>query len=297
MVLTVTNTEPVGSAVSATLNVTIGGRLCTALAYDSQGRILCTPPIGEGATNAFTVSLYGMTSPTFALNYAYFSPTITAVSVSNGPTAGNTTIQITGFNFGLSPNVTIGAKVCALQSVSGPSVSPASITCVTPAYEGVQLISVVAGGQSSFPATPYYFTYDVPVLHTFQSSQLNTQGVTNTANALLIWGTNFGSSTAAVSVTVGGVTATVSSWNQTFIVCSSVPAGSGTTNQIVVTVSGRSSTTALFFRYAAPTLISISPNPVPLATTRLTLSGTNFGPAAIMPFNSVHPIHSLPASL
>jgi YD repeat-containing protein len=93
--------------------------------------------------------------------------------------------------------------------------------------------------------------------------------------SVTITGTNYGSTQGTSTVKFNGTTATsITSWSSTSIVAV-VPSGA-TTGNVVVTVSGSSSSGKSFTVLATPTLTSLSPTSGAVGAS-VTLTGTNFG--------------------
>jgi RHS repeat-associated protein len=93
--------------------------------------------------------------------------------------------------------------------------------------------------------------------------------------SVTITGSGFGSTQGTSTVTFSGVTATVSSWSDTSIAVT-VPNGASTGN-VVVTVSGVSTTgTHTFTVIPPPSISNLSPSSG-IAGTMVTITGTNFG--------------------
>lgn len=264
--------EPrVSVAVGAAGSATIGGLPCTALTYDAQSRMLCTVPAGMGQNLQINVTLYGQKSLPFVQTYSYDPPTLSTPVWAVAPTAGGANLTVNGNNFGVSPVVTVGGFPCAVL-YTNPAQS--QLICSTPAGEGTVQIVVSANGQASTNTKSY--TYDAPTL----IQQFAANRATAGGNPITIWGTNFGrnQTTGNVQVTIGNNACPVTQSNQTVIICT-LPAGSGQSQAIVVTVAtvpnGASSVT---FTYQGPVITWISPSPVPTLSTTLVIFGAQFGP-------------------
>lgn len=82
------------------------------------------------------------------------APTVASASPSSGPTAGGTTITISGSGFSLGATVSLGGSAATGVNV----VSSTSITCVTPARTaGAVAVSVTCNGQTGTLASGFTF--------------------------------------------------------------------------------------------------------------------------------------------
>ncbi|NNM30864.1 MAG: hypothetical protein HKO57_15195, partial [Akkermansiaceae bacterium] len=219
-------------------------------------------PQGQGQNLPLKVTL-GTESDT--VPYSYTAPSI--ASVSGAPaTQGGSTIVISGSNFGLSSggSVTIGGVGASVGSWSHTS-----ITATVPEGQGTGIpVQVTAGGQASNLGS---FDYAPPSVNTVSAASRPTAG----GVTVTVTGSNFGTLAA---VTVGGAAATVSSQTHTTLDFL-LPAGEGSTNDLIVDVSGQAST-PVNFAYDPPVINSISPpGGVSTEETEITLDGLNFGSA------------------
>ncbi|WP_346288043.1 IPTL-CTERM sorting domain-containing protein [Zoogloea sp.] len=145
--VTVTGTNFVTGATT----VSIGGAACTAPSVTSATSLTCTVPPGSAGTASVVATSAGGSSPANAL-YAYVAlPTVTAVSPAGGPTAGGTTVTITGTGFGGASAVRFGASNAASFTVN----SATTITASSPAANAgtVDITVVTIGGTSAVSAS------------------------------------------------------------------------------------------------------------------------------------------------
>jgi hypothetical protein len=97
---------------------------------------------------------YSSASKTVTINVTEAAPTVTSISPASGPTAGGTSITITGTGFISGTTVTIGGN-----DASDVSVSATSITATTPAgADGPQDV-VVTNPDIQFDTLIGGFTY------------------------------------------------------------------------------------------------------------------------------------------
>lgn len=89
-------------------------------------------------------------------------PTITQVEPSSGPTAGGTSITITGTDFQEGTTVTVGGATCTLTAVT-----PTSLTCTTAAHAAGAVDVVVTNADEGTVTSAGAYTYvAAPVVKT-----------------------------------------------------------------------------------------------------------------------------------
>jgi uncharacterized repeat protein (TIGR01451 family) len=147
---TVTLTAPTGISLSGAnisansqciFSVTVTGT--AAGQYTNTTGAVTSANGGAGNTASATLSVVG-------------APTVTAISPNSGPTAGGTSVTITGTSFTSNATATVGGAACTSLNV----VSATSITCVTPAgASGAASVRVTTPGGSN-PANTL-FTYGI----------------------------------------------------------------------------------------------------------------------------------------
>ncbi|KYR01377.1 hypothetical protein DLAC_01965 [Tieghemostelium lacteum] len=175
------------------------------------------------------VSINGQaTNKNFIVSYA--APTMT--SVSNPPTDGSEAVIITGTNFFTDASlitVTIGGIPCTSPVMVA---SNTQVSCTYIAGSGTVTPVVLKLGQVLSNELP--MEYASPVISDIKSA------CTSDFDNVEITGSNFGTVTADVTVTIDTAPCTINSVTQTTITCS-VPAGNkgDITNKVVtVTVKG-----------------------------------------------------------
>lgn len=241
--------------------VVTGGSTNFPVTSRTHTTIICTVPAGQGSSIPVTVTTAGQTSNSVAVSYT--PPAITAITPTTGGTAGNTSITITGTNFGVSPTVSIGGKNA--QVTSG---THTQLVVNSPAGEGVnQPVVVNSGGQISNSAE---FSYLPPAITGINYASAPTAGGTT----VTLTGSNFG---ITPTVSIGGYAAPLTGVpSHTQIICT-LPAGQGKNQSVTVNTAGQSSNT-LTLDYDAPELTSISPATGPTqGGSLITLTGKNFG--------------------
>ena len=201
-------------------------------------------------------------------------PTVTSLSVNQGPETGGTSVVITGTDFTNVTAVTFGGAPANGYSVD----SPTQITATAPAGAGVVNVRVSTGGGTSTTSAANQFTYlPAPTV----TGIAPTAGPLIGGTSVVITGTNF---TGVSAVTFGGTAANSFAFNSATQITAVSPAGGGVAD-VVVTASGGTSAinVADRFTYVSPPVItSLSPASGPLAgTNSVTINGTNLSGGAV----------------
>lgn len=206
------------------------------------------------------------------------APTVTSISPSSGPTAGSTSVTITGTNFTGTTGVTIGGASASSVTV----VSSTSITCTTPAGSAGTASVVVTNASGSNSANTLYTYVAAPTVTGITANRGPLSGGT----FVTITGTNF---TGATGVTIGGSSATsLTVVNSSTITCYTPSGSAGTASVLVTTVGGTNSSNSLYTYMGAPSISSIYPAGGPLVGgTVVTISGANFTAASSVTFDGV----------
>ena len=210
-------------------------------------------------------------------------PTVTSVSPSAGPTAGGTSVTITGTNFTGATVVKFGATNATAFTVN----SATSITAAAPAGSAgtVDVTVTTAGGTSATSANDNYRYAAVPTVTAVSPSAGPTAGGTS----VTITGTAF---TNASAVKFGTTTATSFTINSATSITAAAPAGAAGTVDITVTTAGGTSATGAAdqFTFAAPpTVTNINPSAGPTGGgTSVTITGTNFTGATAVKFGATN---------
>ncbi|WP_280938469.1 IPT/TIG domain-containing protein [Sinorhizobium sp. A49] len=278
MTVTITGTGFAGATA-----VTFGATAATGYTVNSNTQITATAPAGAAGTVDIRVTTVGGTSSTSAADqFTYVAaPTVTSISPTAGPTAGGTTVIITGTGFASATAVRFGATAATGYTVN----SNTQITATAPAGAAgtVDIRVTTAGGTSSTSAADQFTYVAAPTV----TSISPTAGPTTGGMTVTITGTGFAGATA---VTFGATAATGYTVNSNTQITATAPAGAaGTVDIRVTTVGGTSSTSAAdqFTYVAAPTVTSISPTAGPTAGgTTVTITGTGFASATAVTFGA-----------
>ncbi|HWD19663.1 MAG TPA: IPT/TIG domain-containing protein [Verrucomicrobiae bacterium] len=258
----------VGQYFGTNATVVIGGIDCSIVSETvdeaANYTIVCQAPAwGQGQHGAqdLLVEAGGQFSANL-VSMTYGAPVITGFSPSNGPSAGNILLTLTGTDFGLAPMVQFHGTSCTVYSNTDTT-----IYLKLPAGAGTEDVTVAAAQVSAAAS----YTYAPPSVTSVSPSGLPTSG----GATMTIAGTNFGSFGLA---TVNSNAVVPLLWTDTSITGYS-PAGEGLGNQLVVMAQGVASLPHLV-DYLPPTIASVIPSSLPAGGNGvLTISGTNFGAA------------------
>ena len=229
-----------GTNLTGATAVTLGGITITSgFSIDSATQITVpsVPAHAVGVVDV-TVTTPGGTSPTgVAAQYTYLArPTVTNLSPTSGPTAGGTTVIVTGTDLTGATAVTFGS----VNATSFTLDSPTQITATSPSGSaGMVDVTVTGPGGTSALGAGDQFTYGLPVptvTGVSPSSGPTTGGAyggtTVTAFKVVIAGTNF---TGATAVKFGGTSAVSFIVNSDSQITAVAPAGSAGVVDISVT--------------------------------------------------------------
>ena len=258
-----------GSGFRADMDVRFGGTLAAVDSVNPTGTsaTVITPTHAAGLV-AVSVTTPGGTA-TLAGSFTYLgAPTLTAVSPSEGSTAGGESVTLTGTGFRVGMQVRFGGALAALVSVN-PGGTSATVT-TPPHAAGVVDVSVTTpGGSASFPGG-YTYVSAPTVTGVNPDAGPITGGQTVT-----LTGTGF---RAGMQVSFGGTAATgltILTPSQATVV---TPAHTAGVVDVVVSTPGGTGTLSNGYSYVvAPTVTAVSPDEGPTSGgTPVTLTGTGF---------------------
>ena len=241
-------------AVPATGAVKFGASVAT-YTINSATQITATAPAGSAGTVDITVASPGGTSATGAADhYTYVgAPTVTAISPNAGPTAGGTSVVITGTGFGIvaaTGQVKFGSIV-ATYTVN----SATQITATAPAgAAGTVDITVASGSGTSATSASDQFTYvAAPTLTGVTPSSGPDAG----GASVVLAGGNFSHIISVKFGTTNAASYTVDSASQ---ITAIAPAGSaGSVNVSVDTAGGSASLASAYTYVVSPAVTGLSP--------------------------------------
>ncbi|MEU8836392.1 IPT/TIG domain-containing protein [Streptomyces sp900116325] len=194
-------------------------------------------PAGSPGPAQVTVTSPGGTSG--GLPYYYVAlPTLTGVSPGQGPTAGGTTVTLTGTSLLNATTVRFGAAAAAFSVVSATQITAVS----PPGSAGFAQITVITPGGTGGGAAFQYVA--VPTLTDLSPNQGPPTGGTT----VTLTGTNFADVTAVRFGTVAAAFTIVSATQIT----ATAPTGSAGAVQVTVTSPGGTSAGLTYTRITLP---------------------------------------------
>lgn len=161
-----------GSNFSGTTAVTFGATAASGFTVNSGTQITATAPAGSGTVDVRVSTVGGTSATSGADQFTYVpAPAVTSISPSSGPTAGGTTVTITGSNFSGTTAVTFGATAAAGFTVN----SATQITATAPAgAAGTVDVRVTTLGGTSATSAADQFTYlPAPIVSSITTAQAN----------------------------------------------------------------------------------------------------------------------------
>jgi len=245
----------------------------------SRTSIVGSVGVGRGTNLPVVVTEDGRASSAFTYG-GYASPSITSITASSFPTAGNVPITINGASFDTATGGSVAGSV-TVNSNNCPLVSwgHSAVVCTLPAGTGANR-AVVLTTTTNLQASST-LSYGVPVISRILNSAGLDAGAMNPSETLTIQGSGFGSTDSAVSVSIDSAACTVVSGSvtETAFRCTTDAYMTSQNPQVVVTVSSVSSN-AYSITLTPPTITGFSPPRAvtgPSGTTLLTVTGSAFG--------------------
>jgi len=273
-----------GTAIGS---VTIGTAAATVTAWSDTSITAAIPASTAAGTFTLTVTPNGSSaSATFAITVTSGGPVVTSC---NSTVYTGQTFTVNGSGFGSSRDSGQSSVSFVPQITGGTALTPSNyiswsdtvITCTAPTVTvGVQYMIVVnrytsSGMLSSSTVAGSANTTVAVSQPTYVTITSITPNPVSLGSLITIAGSNFG--TAAGTVSIGGVNATLISWSDTSItarVPASIAAGTYT---LTVTPSGSSTYATFALTVAAgPVITSISPATA-FPGTSVTITGLRFG--------------------
>ena len=168
-----------GDNLTGATGVSFGGTAATILSGTDDTIAVTVPAVGgAGARNVTVTTPSGTSAQTATYTYVA-APTVSSLQPSSGPTAGGTSVTITGTDL-TGATVDIGGTQVAASANSGTSLS-----FTTPASAaGPAGVTVTTPGGSAAAGT---FTYVAPPLPTAPAAPQSPSAVPGNASALVAW--------------------------------------------------------------------------------------------------------------
>ena len=250
--------------ISAPTSITVGGVACGTIGFNSATEVTCTTG-GPGPTTGpsdIVVTNPDNLSGTGTDLFTYLeAPSVTAISPTEGPATGGTTVTITGSNFFSGVTVTIGGLNCTSVNF----VDDSEINCQTPNFsETTTLLKDVIVTNPDGQSSPLPSSFSSEAVPTFTSITPNNGDLSGGTN-VTIAGTGFES---GLTVFFGGSGVAANSVTNSQIVATSpASASTGLVDIRIQNSNGQEVTSANAFTYNAAAaeldwqLGSVSPNP------------------------------------
>jgi hypothetical protein len=225
----------------------------------------------------------GGTSATSAADrFTYVAaPAVTGISPTNGPTAGGTTVTITGSGFTGVTAVMFGTTAATFTFVSDTS-----ITATAPAHAAGAVDVTVTTPIATSPANPAdRYTFVAPGTPAVTAVSPSS-GPTAGGNTVTISGSSF---TGATAVLFGGVSASFTFVSDTTITATAPAEPAGTVDVTVTNAIGTSPAVApdRYTYLAAPTVTAVSPTSGSVTGgTLVTITGTGFTASSTVRFGA-----------
>jgi IPT/TIG domain len=156
-----TSVKITGTHLSGATAVQFGSSPATSFEIKSESEIIAVSPAGSASVVDVTVTTPGGTSEIVPEDqFSYIAPPIiTEVSPKEGPTAGTTTVKITGTNLSGATAVQFGSSPATSFEIKSKS----EITAVSPAGSaGVVDVTVTTAGGTSSQSAADQFSYVAP---------------------------------------------------------------------------------------------------------------------------------------
>ncbi|MCX6953868.1 MAG: IPT/TIG domain-containing protein, partial [Verrucomicrobia bacterium] len=172
------------------------------------------------------------------------APTVSGVSPASGPSAGGSTVSLTGTNFTGATGVSFGGTAGTSITVN----SATSLTVTSPAASAgtVDITVTTSGGTSATSASDRFTFVAAPTI----ASLSPTSGLPAGGTSVTLTGTNL---TGATAVNFGTTTATAYTVDSATSITATSPAGSAGSVNVTVTTVGGTSAGSPFTYIVAPT--------------------------------------------
>jgi len=246
---------------------------CTTTAWSTLTSVNCASATYAGGS--LTVQLnVGRNVGTASGFFTYDAPLLTFFGNGNAPLTGQTSITVTGTNFGnydFSLSTTVGSTACGTTSW----IASTSFACLY-GSTGVGIATTVYVAVASvMGCRTGAFSFDAPVT---TSVMVYNSAATGTLSVTLL-GMNFYTLDATPTVALGVSVALTTSWTTGTSVLVRASAGTGATVDAYVTNVALLGTGAALFSYDAPSITNYAGyNGATTGGWILTVLGANFAP-------------------
>jgi|GEM_PF-710395 len=280
-----------GGGFTGTSGVSFGNVPASSfIVYSDTVVVATSPPESSGTVDITVTGPNGTSSTSSADQFTYTSataPSVSAVALSSGTTAGGTVVAITGSHFSGATSVSFGS----LRAAGFTVYSDTAIIATSPleAAGTVDItVTTLAGTSSTSSADHFTFTNVTGSAPTVTAVSPNS-GSTAGGMSVIITGTNFAGTTGVSFGTTAATSFIVNSAGQ---ITATAPAKAAGTYDITVTTNNGTSSTSSAdqFTYVstpAPAVTSLSPSTGTTAGgTSVVITGTNFSGATAVSFGS-----------
>jgi hypothetical protein len=264
--------------VNGGTSVSFGSTPASVFFVDAHHIEAISPHGSGGPVNISATTANGTSTASSAFSWV---PAVTGVNPNAGPTAGGTTVDISGAGFSGASAVSFGGTAASFTVNSD-----GDITATAPT-RAAGTVDVTVTGPTGTSATSFadQYSYDSPPTLTSVSP---TAGPAAGGNTVVIRGTNFVSgSTVKFGATASPSVTFVSSTRLSV----RAPAHGAVTVDVRVTTPGGTTPLVAADRYSfkpAPTVTSLSPNAGSTAGgNTVTITGSNFVSGATVRFGTV----------
>jgi hypothetical protein len=283
-----------GIGFTGATDVKFGAIPAAGLNIVSDTEIAATSPGQAASVVDVTVTAGGVTSQmTPRDQFTYMDPpAVTGVVPPNGPSAGGTSVTISGSNFTGATDVKFGPVAAAgFNVVSDTQIAATTAPFTLSLVDTAVDVTVTVGGVVSAMTTNDQFTYVGAPLPSIASVSPSNGPIAGGSN-VTITGTGF---TGATAVNFGSVpAASVNVVSDSQIAAVSPPQALGPTDVRVTTANGISAKVGGDLFTYAPTVANIDPaagsigsNVTITGTTFTGATGVNFGSVAATSFTAV----------
>jgi hypothetical protein len=254
--------------------------------------IAISPAEAAGAVNVTVTTIGGTSATSSADTYTFVTnpaPTVTDISPTSGPTAGGTSVTVTGTNFASVSAVDFGATAATTFTVN----SATSITATSPAEAALPAnVTITTPGGVSVTSAANQYLFVAPPTVTDVSP---TGGPTAGGTSVTVTGTNF---TGATVVDFGTTAATNFTVKGAVSITATSPAESAGTVDIKVTTPDGTSATGSADKYTfASSSLSVTTTSLPGGSVGTAYSQTLAASGGVTPYTWSVTTGTLPAGL
>jgi hypothetical protein len=267
-----------GQGLDTTSGVEFGGEPATIISVNPDGtQIVVTSPAGTGTVDVTLTDAEGNVI-TAAQDFSYVPVSVGDVYPDSGPSAGGSTVTITGEGLGGTTGVTFDGNPGTI--VGTPT--DTEIVVITPAGAvGAADVVIQVPGEDVVVEDGFTYTTAAPLT---ASGLTPGAGPTGGGQTVTITGTGFTDDTTVSFGPNAGTDVLVNDDGTSLTVVTP----SGTAGETIVTVATPGDTATLDYTYVAPTVSNISPASGPVAGgTTVVITGTGLASATDVLFDGV----------